>query len=58
MMTKHEKPVCRHCKSDDVGMDASARWDVAKQEWVLSGTYDDAWCAQCDGETKLEWVKA
>jgi hypothetical protein len=58
MTTKHEKPVCRHCKSDDVGRGASARWDVAKQEWVLSRAFDGAWCAWCDDETELEWVKA
>lgn len=45
--------ICRNCKSDQVSMDATAVWDVDKQDWVLSGIMDTAYCDICD-ETQLE----
>lgn len=52
-----EKPICRACKSDDVRADAYAEWNVEKQEWEISATFDKgAVCETCGGETRLEWV--
>lgn len=52
-----EKPICRTCKSDDVRADAYAEWNVEKQEWEISATFDKgAVCETCGGETRLEWV--
>lgn len=51
-------PVCAYCFSTDVGVDATARWSTKKKAYVLSCTYDNAWCEQCgSSETTLVWVK-
>ena len=53
-----EKPICRTCKSDDVRADAYAAWNVEKQEWEISATFDKgAVCEDCGEETRLEWIK-
>jgi len=53
-MLSENKPkmraVCRRCGSDDVHADAYSSWDVAQQEWVLGGEYDDEWCSNCEAE--------
>lgn len=49
------KPICSECGSDDVLMDAYARWDVDAQEWVLNSTHDDTVCERCEGECSLDW---
>ncbi len=43
---------CTSCGSTEVAKDAAAEWDTEKQDWVLSSTYDHAWCnsEKCDGE--------
>lgn len=45
--------LCRYCESADVVRDAWASWDVEKQEWVLETYFDDAYCNNCEGETKI-----
>lgn len=52
------KPVCRECKSDDVVRDATASWNVKRQEWELCAVMDQAFCNVCDGETTLEDIPA
>jgi hypothetical protein len=49
--------ICSVCGSDDVTLDAWARWDRQRQEWLLSETFDRAWCHACDGETRLREIK-
>lgn len=39
--------ICGGCGSNDVGRDATARWCIDKQEWVLSGVFDNAFCEEC-----------
>lgn len=57
-MTKRVKMVCSTCKSDEVLCDAYAEWDVDTQKWELQNTFDKgAFCAKCDGETRLEEVE-
>jgi hypothetical protein len=54
---KKEKPVCRNCGSDNVCIDAAARWDNELQDWKLSGTHDSGHCDNCEEEFKrLDWV--
>lgn len=43
-----QKPVCRHCGSDDIVIDAAARWDVSLQQWQLASVHDCTWCVQCE----------
>ena len=52
-----EYPICKHCRSDNVGMDATAHWDHEEQAWTLASTFDDAYCNECGGDTTLVWVK-
>lgn len=47
------RQVCSYCGSEDVYLDATAAWDVERQEWVLAYVYDDAICVACNGETSL-----
>lgn len=49
--------VCGTCGSEDVLSDAYAEWDVGKQEWVLSATFDKgAYCNNCDGECRIKAI--
>lgn len=51
-----QKPVCAECGSDDVTLDAVARWDEEKQDWALSSTFDDAYCGACEqADINLKW---
>jgi len=43
---------CPHCGSTNVSRDASTYWNIESQKWELGGTYDNAWCNDCDKETK------
>jgi hypothetical protein len=50
-------PICKHCRSDNVGRDAAAHWDKEEQAWMVATTFDDAYCNECGGETTLIWIK-
>ena len=45
--------VCTKC-GEPVLRDAWVYWDTESQEWVLSEVFDQAFCSNCDGETKAE----
>ena len=45
--------MCEHCHSDEVLQDAWAEWDAENQIWSLHSTFDDYFCVQCDGPTKI-----
>lgn len=51
---KREEPYCEDCGGSDIIADATAQWDVDKQEWELGGTMDYFYCSDCDGWTK--WI--
>jgi Zn finger protein HypA/HybF involved in hydrogenase expression len=44
---------CERCGGIAVTRDAWAEWDVSAQAWVLSETFDFAFCHQCHRETRL-----
>ena len=44
---------CRRCRSKDVLRDAWAAWNEETQRWERSAVFDDAYCVDCDGETRL-----
>lgn len=48
------KVTCQKCKSEDVVRDATAAWNVDRQEWELCAVMDQAFCNVCGGETTLE----
>ena len=50
-MTKRIDYVCKHCGSNELIFDATARWDEDFQEWALSDTFEDKpYCGNCDIE--------
>ena len=53
-MDKLKIQVCSKCGSENVMADAWARWSVEDQCWELSGTYDHAFCEDCEGECHIE----
>jgi hypothetical protein len=44
--------VCPHCGGENVSKDATARWDVSQQAWLISGMHDGEHCDDCDVELK------
>jgi hypothetical protein len=44
---------CERCGGIAVTRDAWAEWDVSSQAWILSETFDFAFCHQCHRETRL-----
>lgn len=46
------RPHCPYCDSTNVKADAFAEWDNEKQEWVLSDTYDNKFCSDCERDIK------
>lgn len=47
--------MCGECGSRHVKVDAFAEWDVEQQKWVLSDTFQNEFCADCNGEAFLRW---
>lgn len=45
--------VCGVCGSAKVYRDASAKWSEERQQWVLSGIDDDAYCEACEDDTVI-----
>ena len=50
-------PICRHCGSERVAKDAFACWNPESGLWELESVFDAAHCHQCEGQTKLVWIK-
>ena len=44
---------CSHCSGTKVFLDALAKWNTFKQEWVLHQEYDHAYCRDCDTECDI-----
>lgn len=44
---------CDHCRGDNVMRDAFARWNITAQKWELSSVFDQGYCDDCEGETRL-----
>jgi type II secretory ATPase GspE/PulE/Tfp pilus assembly ATPase PilB-like protein len=45
--------VCKYCGSENVSVDATARWNVDAQAWELAGLFDNSDCDDCGGETTI-----
>lgn len=48
--------VCSHCGGENVKWDAWAEWDFEAQQMVLSQSFSQAYCDDCDGETSTDEV--
>ena len=44
---------CKHCKSEDVVLDAWAYWNTDNGSWELDKVFDYSFCRDCDGETTI-----
>lgn len=53
---KQLKMACRHCRSENVLLDACASWDFEKQEWVLDNTFDEGYCPDCEERAEIEEI--
>lgn len=52
------RQVCTWCGSESVQCDASASWDIKRQEWIIDGTHDsEAYCSDCNEDTSIECVE-
>lgn len=49
--------VCGCCRSVNVMRDAWAEWNVEVQKWDLGNVFDNGFCNDCDGESRLEMVE-
>ncbi len=51
---RHElplQPLCRKCGSENLARDAAARWDIAIQDWMITGLFDSTSCDDCGAES-------
>lgn len=44
---------CSECGSTDVGRDAWAAWLEWEQEYAVRSVFDQGYCFNCEGETKI-----
>lgn len=44
---------CSQCGSTDVGRDAWAAWLEWEQEYAVRSVFDQGYCFNCEGETKI-----
>ena len=47
------KKCCQHCGSEDVYVDATARWNTDTQRWELAGLFEHSECDDCGRETTI-----
>ena len=51
-----EKPVCAHCRGDEITFDATAFWDARHQQFQYDILDGRVYCPNCDGKQRVEWV--
>lgn len=42
------QPQCKHCKGNNVTVDAIAQWNVKRQCWELIGSLNSGYCMDCN----------
>lgn len=58
MIKEKTKPVCTKCGSDDINIDAYAKWNVKNQCFELNATFDKGhYCENCEGECSIKWIE-
>jgi predicted RNA-binding Zn-ribbon protein involved in translation (DUF1610 family) len=52
-------PACPKCGSDNIVVDAAARWTIESQEWEVANIFDKVHgCDDCGAEDiELAWVE-
>jgi hypothetical protein len=57
MLSMRSTPVCGHCGSDDIVLQATAQWSNEKQEWELANTFArPAHCNNCSITCEIVWL--
>ena len=51
------KKVCSKCKSEDIVVDAWARWSPKEDRFVLDEVFDSTFCRNCEDTTLDENVE-
>jgi hypothetical protein len=51
-MTKY-KMICKHCQSDNITQVCDTRWNFDKQQWIVSDTWNNFYCHDCDNSTNI-----
>lgn len=52
-------PCCGRCGSTSIVVDATVRWDIDAQDWILTRIHDDdADCDECEAGGQLVWKMA
>jgi hypothetical protein len=51
------KYVCKHCRSERIYQNCDAKWDVQKQSWFISDTWNNYYCQECDGEARIDKIE-
>lgn len=52
-MPEKIRKCCKRCGSENVFVDATARWSVEAQQWEISGLLDNSDCDDCGRETDI-----
>jgi hypothetical protein len=56
---KLEKPICSHCGSDNIRVDAYSSWNIGRQDWEHTSEHGNHVCeGACGGECSIDWVAA
>lgn len=57
-LARKVKPVCDHCGSSDIRVEAFIEWNAAKQDWKLKEVTDNIVCCDCGRECNPKWELA
>ena len=55
-LAKKVRPVCDHCGSSDIRIEAYVEWNASKQDWKLKEVTDNIVCNDCGKDCKPKWV--
>jgi hypothetical protein len=55
-LAKKVKPVCNHCGSEDIRIEAFVEWNAAKQAWNVREVTDNIVCNECGKDCKPKWI--
>jgi predicted RNA-binding Zn-ribbon protein involved in translation (DUF1610 family) len=45
-------PICPHCESEEIVVDALAYWSKVTGDWEVHSTYEAFYCQACGEESK------
>ena len=51
----NEDYVCEKCGGNNIEVDATARWDVGRQDWVVEQALNNDYCYDCGEEVDADF---